>query len=248
VLNQTFKDWQCVISDNASTDSTVQIAKQYESLDARFKVLIHDTNAGAAINWNRSKENNNSFATKLLCADDYMLEDALKIQLEILKKNQTSIVFSERYILFPSGKKIRPKLPKYSGKISFNDAFKYYLKIGRNIFGEPVSALFLTEALINSEGFHPEFSFSLDTSGYMAISRGKEVSFDDSVVGVFRVAKEQWSQNLKGKQFFDNFKFIDHLVSVEGIQVNRLQVLTSKLKAVAANLVRAILYKIMRDK
>jgi hypothetical protein len=157
-------------------------------------------------------------------------------------------VFSERYILFPNGKKIRPKLPKYADNISFNDAFKYYLKIGRNIFGEPVSALFLTEALINSEGFYPEFSFSLDTSGYMAISRGKEVSFDDSVVGVFRVAKEQWSQNLKGKQFFDNFKFIDHLVSVEGIRVNRLQVLTSKLKAVAANLVRATLYKLMRDK
>ena len=248
VLNQTFKDWQCVISDNASTDSTVEIAKQYENRDARFKVRSHDINAGAATNWNRSKEDNNSFATKLLCADDYMFEDALKIQLEILKKNQTAIVFSERYILFPSGKKIRPKLPTYAGKISFHQAFKYYLKVGRNIFGEPVAALFLTESLLNSEGFYSEFAFSLDTSGYMAISRGKDVSFDNSVVGVFRVSKDQWSHKLKGKQFFDNFRFIDHLVSVEGIQITKFQVLVSKLKVVAANLVRAILYKLMRDK
>jgi glycosyltransferase involved in cell wall biosynthesis len=104
VLNQTFQDWQCVISDNASTDSTVEIAMKYESMDSRFKVRNHETNAGAAINWNRSKENNNSFATKLLCADDYLLEDALEIQLDILKKNQTSIVFSERYIVFPNVK------------------------------------------------------------------------------------------------------------------------------------------------
>jgi hypothetical protein len=183
-----------------------------------------------------------------LCADDYLHPEALSKQFNVLKETGTAIVFSEREIIFPGGKKLNPKLPIYSKNIYYKDAFKYYIKAGRNIFGEPVSELFLTEALINSEGFYQEFSFYLDNSGYMAISRGKDVSFDDSVVGVFRVAKEQWSQNLKGKQFFDNFKFIDHLVSVEGIQVNRLQVLTSKLKAVAANLVRAILYKIMRDK
>ena len=248
MLFQSFKDWQCIISDNASTDKTLDIAREYEIKDSRFKVLKHETNAGAAINWNRAKENNNSFATKLLCADDYMFEDALATQLDILRRNQTSIVFSERYILFPSGRKIRPKLPKYVDKISFHDAFEYYLKIGRNIFGEPVAALFHTKSFINSEGFYPKFAFSLDTSGYMAISRGKDVTFDSSVVGVFRVSKDQWSHNLKSKQFLDNFKFIDHLVVVEGIQVTKVQILVSKLKVVAANLIRAILYKFMRDK
>jgi glycosyltransferase involved in cell wall biosynthesis len=248
VLLQTFQDWQCVISDDASTDKSVEIAREYEKIDSRFKVLTHEKNVGAANNWNRAKENNNSFATKILCADDYLLKDALKDQLDILQRNQTAIVFSERYIVFPSGKKLHPRLPKYASNISFNDAFKFYINLGRNIFGEPVTALFRTDLFVKSEGFYPKFEYSLDTSGYMAIGRGHDVTFDNSVVGAFRVSKNQWSHKLKGKQFAHVFDFIDHLVEVEGIQVSKTEVLIGKIKVMGANLLRVVLYKFLRDK
>jgi len=248
VLKQTFKDWQCVISDDASTDKSVEIAREYEKIDSRFKVLTHEKNVGAANNWNRAKENNNSFATKILCADDYLLEDALKRQLDILLRNQTAIVFSERYIVFPSGKKIHPRLPKYASNISFNGAFKYYINLGRNIFGEPVTALFRTDLFVKSEGFYPKFEYSLDTSGYMAISRGNDVTFDNYVVGAFRVSKNQWSHQLRGKQFSHVFDFIDHLVEEEGIQVTKTEVLIGKIKVMGANLLRVLLYTFLRDK
>ena len=248
VLQQTFQDWQCVISDDASTDKSVEIAREYEKLDSRFKVLTHEKNVGAANNWNRAKENNNSFATKILCADDYLLKDALKEQLDILQRNQTAIVFSERYIIFPSGKKLHPRLPKYASNISFNHAFKFYINLGRNIFGEPVTALFRTDLFVKSEGFYPKFEYSLDTSGYMAIARGHDVTFDNSVVGAFRVSKSQWSHKLKGKQFAHVFDFIDHLVEVEGIQVSKTEVLIGKIKVMGANLLRVVLYKFLRDK
>ena len=248
VLQQTFQDWQCVISDDASTDKSVEIAREYEKLDSRFKVLTHEKNVGAANNWNRAKENNNSFATKILCADDYLFKDALKEQLDILQRNQTAIVFSERYIVFPSGKKLHPRLPKYASNISFNDAFKFYINLGRNIFGEPVTALFRTDLFVKSEGFYPKFEYSLDTSGYMAIARGHDVTFDNYVVGVFRVSKSQWSHKLRGKQFAHIFDFIDHLVEVEGIQVTKTEVLIGKIKVMGANLLRIVLYKFLRDK
>ena len=248
VLQQTFQDWQCVISDDASTDKSVEIAREYEKIDSRFKVLTHEKNVGAANNWNRAKENNNSFATKILCADDYLFKDALKEQLDILQRNQTAIVFSERYIVFPSGKKLHPRLAKYASNISFNDAFKLYINLGRNIFGEPVTALFRTDLFVKSEGFYPKFEYSLDTSGYMAIARGHDVTFDNSVVGAFRVSKSQWSHKLKGKQFAHIFDFIDHLVEVEGIQVSKTEVLIGKIKVMGANLLRVVLYKFLRDK
>ena len=248
VLNQTFQDWECVISDNASTDKSVEIAREYENKDSRFRVLTHEKNTGAANNWNRAKENNKSFATKILCADDYLMIGALKEQLNILKRNKTAIVFSERYIIFPNGKKLHPKLPIYASNISFNDAFKYYINLGRNIFGEPVTALFRTDLFVKSEGFYPKFEYSLDTSGYMAIARGHDVTFDKSIVGVFRVSKSQWSYELKGKQYSHIFDFIDHLVEVEGIQVTKAEVLIGKIKVMIANLLRVFLYKILRDK
>jgi glycosyltransferase involved in cell wall biosynthesis len=248
VVNQTFQDWECVISDDASTDKSVEIAKEYEKKDSRFRVLTHEKNIGAANNWNRAKEHNKSFATKILCAYDYLMIDALKIQLNILKINKTSIIFSERYIVFPNGKKFHPKLPKYANNISFNDAFKYYINQGRNIFGEPVTALFRTDLFVNSEGFYPKFEYSLDTSGYMSIARGQDVTFDNNVVGVFRVSKDQWSHKLKGKQFSHIFDFIDHLVEVEGIHVTKREVWIGKIKVMGANLLRVFLYKFLRDK
>ncbi len=248
VLNQTFQDWECVISDDASTDKSVDIAREYENKDSRFKVLTHEVNVGAANNWNRAKENNKSFATKILCADDYLMTGALEEQLDLLKRNETAIVFSERYIIFPNGKKLHPRLPKYASNISFNDAFKLYINLGRNIFGEPVTALFRTDVFVKSEGFYSKFEYSLDTSGYMAISRGQDVTFDNFVVGAFRVSKSQWSHQLRGKQFSHIFDFIDHLVEVEGIQVTKREVLIGKIKVMGANLLRVVLYTFLRDK
>jgi glycosyltransferase involved in cell wall biosynthesis len=248
VLQQTFQDWECVISDDASSDKSVAIAREYEKKDSRFKVLIHGFNVGAANNWNRAKENNNSFATKILCADDYLNPDALSVQLNILKRNETAIVFSERHIIFPNGRKLHPKLPKYASNVSFNDAFKFYINLGRNIFGEPVTALFRTDLFVKSEGFDSRFEYAIDTSGYMAIARGHDVTFDNSVVGAFRVSKSQWSHKLRAKQFAHVFDFIDHLVEVEGIQVTKSEVLIGKIKVMGANLLRLFVYKFLRDK
>jgi hypothetical protein len=82
----------------------------------------------------------------------------------------------------------------------------------------------------------------------MAISRGQDVTFDNYVVGVFRVSKSQWSHQLRGKQFSHIFDFIDHLVEVEGIQVTKKEVLIGKIKVMGANLLRVVLYTFLRDK
>ena len=247
VLQQTFQDWQCVISDDASTDKSVEIAREYEKIDSRFKVITHDKNVGASNNWNRARENNNSFATKILCADDYIFQDSLGIQLNLLKKFNTAIVFSERKILFPSGRLLHPKLPKYSKSISFNDAFSLYIKSGRNIFGEPVGALFRTKSLISSKTFNYNFEFALDTSCYAAIAHNENVTFDSNIVGVFRVSKSQWSYQLRREQFFHIFEFIDHLIHEEGIKISRFNVILGKVKVVVANMIRILVYKLMKE-
>jgi hypothetical protein len=82
----------------------------------------------------------------------------------------------------------------------------------------------------------------------MTTSRGGEVIFDDNVVGVFRVSKNQWSHRLRGKQFSHDFDFIDHLVEVEGVRVSRFEVLVGKIKVMGANLIRVLIYKFLREK
>lgn len=53
LLAQDFEDFELVISDNASTDATPDICKDYESRDGRVRYLRNRENLGAAFNYNR---------------------------------------------------------------------------------------------------------------------------------------------------------------------------------------------------
>ena len=48
VLNQTFLDWELVIVDDCSTDSTYSIILQYELQDSRIRVYQMPQNSGSA--------------------------------------------------------------------------------------------------------------------------------------------------------------------------------------------------------
>jgi glycosyltransferase involved in cell wall biosynthesis len=52
LLAQTFGDFELIISDNASTDSTAAVAARYAASDARIRIFTQPTNIGAALNHN----------------------------------------------------------------------------------------------------------------------------------------------------------------------------------------------------
>ena len=52
VLAQTYKDFECIISDNASTDRTREICEQYAASDARIRYVRQPSNIGAGKNYN----------------------------------------------------------------------------------------------------------------------------------------------------------------------------------------------------
>ena len=52
LLDQTFEDFELIISDNASTDGTEAICRAYALCDARIRYMRSTTNRGAAANYN----------------------------------------------------------------------------------------------------------------------------------------------------------------------------------------------------
>lgn len=53
LLSQSLKDFEIVISDNASTDRTPEICRAYEAKDSRIRYSRSERNLGAAHNFNR---------------------------------------------------------------------------------------------------------------------------------------------------------------------------------------------------
>jgi glycosyltransferase involved in cell wall biosynthesis len=70
LLAQSFKDFEIVISDNASTDATIEIGRAYQSKDPRVRYFRSEQNRGAAWNFNRAFELSTAPLFKWAACDD----------------------------------------------------------------------------------------------------------------------------------------------------------------------------------
>src|SRR5580704_17148522 len=54
LLQQTFDDFELIVSDNASTDRTAEICAEYVARDSRIRYYRNSENIGVVRNYNRS--------------------------------------------------------------------------------------------------------------------------------------------------------------------------------------------------
>src|SRR6201990_1542873 len=70
LLGQSYEDYELIISDNASTDSTADICRSYEKRDSRIRYFRQPRNIGAAPNHNFVFEQSRSELFKWVSGDD----------------------------------------------------------------------------------------------------------------------------------------------------------------------------------
>ncbi len=78
LLGQTYEDFELIISDNASTDSTGDICRFYENLDPRVRYFRQPVNLGSAANHNFVVEQANGELFKFASHDDLYARDYLR--------------------------------------------------------------------------------------------------------------------------------------------------------------------------
>jgi glycosyltransferase involved in cell wall biosynthesis len=87
ILTQTFEDFELIISDNASTDGTAQICKDYAIKDPRIRYFRSDRNLGASKNFNRVFELSSGKYFKWISADDVCAPTFLEKCKEVLDEH-----------------------------------------------------------------------------------------------------------------------------------------------------------------
>jgi glycosyltransferase involved in cell wall biosynthesis len=92
VLNQTFTDFELIISDNASTDRTGEIAQAYANRDDRIRYYLNEKNIGAGRNIQRVCELAMGKYFKWAAADDLLEPDFLRRCVEILEHDPDCVV------------------------------------------------------------------------------------------------------------------------------------------------------------
>ncbi|HAX2105484.1 TPA: glycosyltransferase family 2 protein, partial [Escherichia coli] len=82
VLKQTYPNWELLITDDLSSDSTPKIIKKFAAQDPRIKLYSNPVNSGAAVSRNNSLKNANGEFIAFLDSDD--LWEASKLEKQIL--------------------------------------------------------------------------------------------------------------------------------------------------------------------
>jgi glycosyltransferase involved in cell wall biosynthesis len=87
VQQQTFADWEMLVVDDCSSDSTLSIIKELASHDARIRILPLAKNSGAAIARNTALDAAIGTHIAFLDADDLWLPEKLEKQIAFMGNN-----------------------------------------------------------------------------------------------------------------------------------------------------------------
>ena len=86
VLAQTHQQWECIVIDDGSVDTTRAVAESYGRRDARFR-YVYQTNAGMSAARNRGLLMAEGDYIQFLDADDLLAATKLVIQVQVLTEH-----------------------------------------------------------------------------------------------------------------------------------------------------------------
>ena len=92
LLGQTFADFELIISDNASTDSTRDICEEYLRRDTRVRYHRQLENVGVARNWNFVARAGRGQYFKWASANDTCEPPMLALCVKVLDDNSTTVL------------------------------------------------------------------------------------------------------------------------------------------------------------
>lgn len=103
IINQTYRNIELIISDNASTDNTESICRKYASLDNRVKYFRLNDNCGAIVNHNRVLDIAKGKYFQWICHDDECEQSYIQKCVDVLEGNP-QIICCFSVIKFIDGK------------------------------------------------------------------------------------------------------------------------------------------------
>lgn len=96
VRAQTYKDWELLLVVDGREDPTIDVIEHYmkEKQEARIRLLIQESNKGAALARNRGVQEAKGRYIAYLDADDLWKPEKLTRELAFLEKEQAAFVFT----------------------------------------------------------------------------------------------------------------------------------------------------------
>ncbi len=106
VIAQTYTDWELLVIDDGSADSTCSIIEDFVNRDSRIRLLRNEKNMGVANTRNRGFDLCRGQYVALLDSDDIWFSDKLERQLALAQQTGADIIYCSYKMIDESGSEV----------------------------------------------------------------------------------------------------------------------------------------------
>ncbi len=205
-LNQTYKNYEILIVDNASTDATINIVTRFSS--NKINLIRNPIDIGITANFNLCIEHARGKYIKFLCADDVLNSNCIErmfLAFEMYPK--ASLVIAQRTIINNKGAIISKR--KFSSNLDEIDGYKVINKclFGANFIGEPTAVMFRRNDA--QRGFSMKYRHLLDLEMWFhLLEKGTLVSIKEPLCSVRRHDQQMTVTSIKSGALLDDNKHL----------------------------------------
>ena len=205
IISQTYQNWEALIIDDGSTDTTKSIIESYIAKDARIKYILLDNNSGGpARPRNIGITNASGEYIAFLDSDDIWLSDKLEkqvMQMESQKEIGLSYVL---YSILSEDGTIKGVFPKIKRRFRGN--------IFNSLYLSPVianSSIMVRRDVFNEIGLldeDPRLVAAEDYDMLLRVSLKRRIDYiDSSPLLIYRIRRGAISEGLLNRWLLTNF-------------------------------------------
>ena len=190
VLSQSFRDFELLVVDDASTDDSARVAESFN--DPQVRVVRHARNAGAVQTWNHGLTLARGEYIGFLCADDCFRPDKLQHQVAALQSHpEVALVHADGEWMDERGERREGQASSAAFRSVFPPAVRAHLasdhvvrppsELPRLAAGYNYihlsSALFRRRAATEVGGFDPTFPYAADWDLWLRLAAHHGVAY-----------------------------------------------------------------------
>ena len=194
VLTQSMSNFELIISDNASQDSTESVVKSLP--DVRIKYYKNNINIGARENWQQCLVLSQGDYITIIPDDDMMLPDSLESRAEILYSHpNVGFVHAKFHAIDANGQIIKYDTNWMHGPDRDADAVesRIGLLISNSNTINAATVMFKRECYTRLGGFSDELEFAFDSEYWMRIAVYYEAAFIAKPLAMWRVHSQTYT-------------------------------------------------------
>ena len=206
ILDQDYKDYEVIVVNDGSTDSSLDVINAYASTDSRI-IVLSKKNEGQGIARNVAIEKAKGEMLLFVDSDDWIPEKSLSVMINCFEKTNADVVIGNGAQTFIDEENIRRiNKERFSGIMSNED-------IKNNIFeisGAPWAKLIRKSLFIQNEIRFPDIYFEDLATIPLLYAMSNKIAFVDECVYVQRMNSGSTVHRIEN--IYDRIYFVDKLI------------------------------------